>query len=262
MSGTSAHQDYQPPRAVIFDLGETLVSWPDWDDDAPRRWGLSYDYLATMLPDASRPERAAYVQAMREAELAHWQRVERDWWSGPPSGLLRDGFRRLGRHAHEHELLAALDGYARAVDGWAHVFPDAVETLRLLRGRRYRLGLLSNTWWAADWHNADLGTHGLAELLDEVVYTSDLPHSKPHPSVFLEVAGRLGVAREACAMVGDRPLDDIRGALAVGMRAVWKTNGYPRPCPPDIVPTATITHLTELPALLDVWRVAVSPGTT
>jgi putative hydrolase of the HAD superfamily len=242
-----------PPRAVIFDLGGTLLDWPDWDDDAPRRWALSHDHLIAALPGDGWPPRDEYARAMREAELAHWARVETEHWSGPPSGLLREGFRRLGVHAGEAELLAALDGYARAVDGWATVFPDTRDTLHLLRGRGYRLGLLSNTWWAADWHNADLATHGLAGLLDELVYTSDLPHSKPHPSVFLEVAGRLGVEPAACVMVGDRPIDDISGALAVGMRAIWKTNGTPRPRPDHIVPTATIRDLSELPALLQVW---------
>lgn len=241
------------PQAVIFDLGGTLVEWPEWDADAPRRWGLSYDHLIAALPGDDWPERDAYVGAMRAAELAHWQRVETEHWSGPPSGLLREGFHRLGRHVHEAELIAALDGYARAVDGWAEVFPDAHPTLRLLHERGYRLGLLSNTWWAADWHNADLATHGLADLLDEVVYTSDLPHSKPHPSVFLAAAGRLGVEPAACVMVGDRPIDDIAGALGVGMRAVWKTNGNPRPRPEHIVPTATITSLAELPPLLRGW---------
>lgn len=241
------------PRAVIFDLGGTLVDWPEWDTDGPRRWGMAYDYLVTAVPRPDWPERTAFVAAMSEAERAHWLRVETEHWSGPPSALVRDGFRRLGLHLHEHELLAVLDGYAHAVDGWAVAFPDAVPTLQELRARGYRLGLLSNTWWAADWHNADLATHGLAELLDELVYTSDLPHSKPHPTVFLEVAGRLGVPPAACVMVGDRPLDDIVGALGVGMRAVWKTNGHPRPKPDDLVPTATITHLRELPPLLRAW---------
>src|SRR4051812_11875719 len=41
-----------PPRAVIFDLGGTLVDWPDWNQDAPRRWALSWDALTAALPDA------------------------------------------------------------------------------------------------------------------------------------------------------------------------------------------------------------------
>ncbi len=242
-----------PLQAVIFDLGGTLLDWPDWNEDTSRRWALSYDYLTSKLAGHSWPDRDAYVRAMLEAEQAHWHRVAQEQWSGPPSSLLSEGFRHLGLHTHETELLIALDGYARAVDGWAMVFPDTRETLQLLRECGYRIGLLSNTWWAAEWHNTDLAAHGLIDLLDEVAYTSDLPHSKPHPSVFLEVARRLNVEPGACVMVGDRMIDDISGALSVGMRAVWKRNEYPWPKPEHIVPTATITDLAELPMLLRAW---------
>ncbi len=242
-----------PPRAVIFDLGGTLIDWPDWAEDVGRRWSMAYDYVVEQLPDHGWPERAIYVEAMLAAEQAHWERVVKEHWSGPPSGVIREGMRRLGRHPDEDELLVALDGYAHAVDGWAIVFPDARETLQLLRARGYPIGLLSNTWWAADWHNADLATHGLNGLLDEIAYTSDLPHSKPHPSVFQEVAARLGVPVKACVMVGDRMADDIAGALGVGMRAVWKKNDRPWPKPEHVIPTRTITNLAELPALLREW---------
>ncbi len=194
---------------------------------------------------------------MRAAELAHWERANAEQASGPPDRLVRDGFRRLGREPDGEALLAALDGYARAVDGWAVAYPDARDTLRRLRVAGYRLGLLSNTWWAAAWHGADLAAHGLADLLDALVYTSDLPHSKPHPSVFREATHSLGVDPPAYVMVGDRLVDDVAGALGAGMRAVWKRNDKPWSqsgmAPEHIVPTATITHLAELPALLERW---------
>lgn len=249
----SQNAAFTPPRAVVFDLGGTLVDWPDWVEDAPRRWALSYDYLVSHLPRNGWPTQEQYVAAMHAAELAHWERVDAERWSGPPSGLLHDGFRRLGRQVREDELLAALDGYARAVDGWAIVFPDARSTLRELKARGYRLGLLSNTWWAAEWHNADLAAHGLAEFLDELVYTSDLPRSKPHPSVFRAVAERLAVEPAACVMVGDRLLDDIAGALGAGLRVVWKRNDRPWPRPEGVEPTAVVERLEELPALLRAW---------
>lgn len=239
--------------AVIFDLGGTLVEWPDWNEDAPRRWGLSYDDLLAALPHNGWPSREEYVRAMRDAERRHWLRVETEQWSGPPSGVLREGFRILGRHVDERELFAALDGYARAVDGWARRVPDVTATLEALRVAGLRLGLLSNTWWAADWHNADLAAHGLAGLIDELVYTSDLPHSKPHPAVFREVAARLGVPAEECVMVGDRPLDDIAGAQGAAMRGVWVRSGTVSESPEHILPDAAIDRLAELPPLLTEW---------
>jgi putative hydrolase of the HAD superfamily len=84
------------------------------------------------------------------------------------------------------------------------------------------------------------------------VYTSDLPSSKPHPSVFREVASRLGVPAEACVMIGDRQIDDVSGARAIGMRAIWRRNdsGFPTS---EVAPDAVVDALAELPDLLRSW---------
>jgi len=240
------------PRAVVFDLGGTLVEWPDWEGAAPMKWASAYDALRVSANGGVLPERDAFVTAMRAAEKAHWERVDREHWSGPPTGLVSDGFRRLDLEVAPELLVATMDGYAKAVAGWSTVFPDSRETLVLLRDRGYRLGLLSNTWWAAAWHNADIAAHGLGDLLDELVYTSDLPHSKPHESVFREVASRLDVGVEECVMIGDRQIDDVSGAKAIGMRAVWRRNDYGFPTA-DAVPDAVVDRVSELPALLREW---------
>jgi putative hydrolase of the HAD superfamily len=240
------------PRAVVFDLGGTLVHWPDWEEAAPTKWSFAYDALRVAGGDHRWPERDDFVAAMRAAEKAHWQRVDAEHWSGPPTGLVKDGFSRLHFSVGDKELVATMDGYARAVAGWSTVFPDSRDTLVLLRERGYRLGLLSNTWWAAEWHNADIAAHGLADLIDELVYTSDLPHSKPHASVFAEVAGRLGVAAAECVMIGDRQIDDVSGAKAVGMRAIWRRNDYGFPVS-TVAPDAVVDRLSELPDLLRSW---------
>jgi len=239
------------PRAVIFDLAGTLVDWPT--EPVDHRWAVSYDHLTTLYPDRAWPPRAAYVAAMRAAEEAHWDRVVATGGSGSAADLLHDGFHRLGWRPDDTDLHAALAGYARAIDRWTVACPDARATLATLRGRGYRLGLLSNTWWASAWHDAELAAHGLADLLDALLYTSDLAHSKPHPSVFRDLAARLGVDPAACVMVGDRMIDDVSGALGVGMRAVWKRHDKPLPRPPHIVPTAVVTRLAELPGLLRAW---------
>ncbi len=240
------------PRAVVFDLGGTLVEWPDWEGAAPMKWASAYDALRVSANGGVLPERDAFVTAMRAAEKAHWERVDREHWSGPPTGLVSDGFRRLDLEVAPELLVATMDGYAKAVAGWSTVFPDSRETLVLLRDRGYLLGLLSNTWWAAAWHNADIAAHGLGDLLDELVYTSDLPHSKPHESVFREVASRLDVGVEECVMIGDRQIDDVSGAKAIGMRAVWRRNDYGFPTA-DAVPDAVVDRVSELPALLREW---------
>ena len=238
--------------ALIFDLGGTLLDFPEWESEVAARWRVAYRILVQDERDGL-PDEESWTAAMLAAERAHWQRVDSEHWSGPPSGLVLDGYRRLGLRADERLILATLDAVGRAMDGWARPFPDTLPTLRLLREHGYRIGLLSNTWWAAEWHNADLATHGLHPYIDERVFTSDLPHSKPHPEAFRAITERLGVSPARCVMIGDRIIDDISGALAAGMRAVLKTNGTSPAIPSEIAPTAVIACLAELPNLLSSW---------
>jgi FMN phosphatase YigB (HAD superfamily) len=51
----------------------------------------------------------------------------------------------------------------------------------------------------------------------------DFCTTKPNPAYYLDVARRIGVPPEECLMVGNDARDDIRPALAAGMRAFFVT---------------------------------------
>ncbi|GAC1458375.1 MAG: hypothetical protein NVSMB8_06950 [Candidatus Limnocylindrales bacterium] len=237
---------------MIFDLGGTLMWWPDWVDGAAAKWTAGHARVVATRPGAW-PAVEPFVAAMRAAELEHWAGVEGpEHTTGDPAALVRSGFARLGLQGDDADALAVVDGYAEAVSGWCRIFDDSAATLRELRERGLRLGLLSNTWWAAAWHNADLATAGLDAFFDATLYTSELERSKPHPSVFREAARRLGVAPEECVMVGDRMIDDVSGAQSAGMRGIWKRNTE-TPVREDIHPDAVVDRVGEVPTVVASW---------
>lgn len=243
------------PRAIILDLGGTLWHWPRRDPtrDGPWFWGRAYDHAIQILPDPAtltRVGREAFAGSMVAAETDYRRRARAEGRSQTPRGIAADGFRRLGVRPLEEEIAAVLGGYGRAAVGWTAPFPDAAPTLSRLREAGYRTGILSNTWWPSRWLDEDLRNLGLLGLFDEVLYTSDLPHAKPHPSVFLEAARRLDAEPAACVMVGDDPLCDVSGAGRAGMKTVWKRASGPDAGLGGAVPDAVVTHLAELPALL------------
>jgi putative hydrolase of the HAD superfamily len=67
----------------------------------------------------------------------------------------------------------------------------------------------------------------------------------------------VGVADpERCVFVGDRPYDDISGAHAVGMRAVFVPHSEipaGQQMPVDVSPDAVIDRLADLIAHVDAW---------
>jgi putative hydrolase of the HAD superfamily len=94
--------------------------------------------------------------------------------------------------------------------------PDVVPTLRELRRRRVRTGLISICSSEVE---AAVATGELAPLLDVAVYSCSEDVTKPDPEVFRLTAGRLGVAATACVFVDDT-VENLFGAEEAGMRAV------------------------------------------
>lgn len=230
--------------AVIFDWGGTLS-----------------EFVSLELLDVWRAA-ARHLDPAREDELtAALSTVEERFWarttstqeSGTLADLLAEARDELGLDVAEAVLEEAA---VHHLDSWTpHIVhdPDAVAALGELRDRGLAIGLLSNTHWPRAFHERFLERDGLAELIDARLYSSELSHLKPHPSVFLAALAAVGVDEPSRAVfVGDRPLDDIHGAQQVGMRAVLRPNadvpGY------DVTPDGVISSLPELVALVDSWR--------
>lgn len=229
--------------AVIFDWGGTLS-----------------DFVALELLDVWRTA-AHHLDPAREDELTaallaveerFWARTTTTQESGTLADLLAEASRDLGLDVAEAVLEEAA---VRHLDSWTpHIAhdEDAAPVLAALRERGLAIGLLSNTHWPRAFHEEFLARDGLAELIDARLYSSELSHLKPHPSVFRAALDAVGVDDPARAVfVGDRPLDDIHGAQQVGMRAVLRPN--PNVPAYDVVPDAEIAALPELIALVDGW---------
>jgi len=70
-----------------------------------------------------------------------------------------------------------------------------------------------------------LGELGLAERLDRVVRSDEVPRGKPHPDVFLAAARLLGVPAAECLAFEDAPAG-VAAAKAAGMTCVGVTTSF------------------------------------
>jgi FMN phosphatase YigB (HAD superfamily) len=59
--------------------------------------------------------------------------------------------------------------------------------------------------------------------LEAVVYSAQVGVEKPHPAIFDELLSNLQLPAGAVLHVGDSRRDDVEGALAVGLQALWLT---------------------------------------
>ncbi len=230
---------------VVFDWGGTLSVWAEVTDMADM-WRLAARHLA--------PEREDELCARLVAvEQASWDRIAVDQRSTTLAQLLAEASAAVGLDVGEAVLEEAA---LHHLDSWTpHIRhdPDAAATLRALRERGLRIGLLSNTHWPRAFHERFLERDGLAELLDVRCYTSEMERTKPHPDAFAHVLGLLGVDDASRAVfVGDRLIDDVAGSKRAGWRGVFRHNDVTPDG--DVEPDAVVKSLPELVALIDGWN--------
>jgi putative hydrolase of the HAD superfamily len=125
-------------------------------------------------------------------------------------------------------------------------FEDAAPVLDALRGD-YRLALVTNG--ASCLQREKFEASGLADRFDAVIVSGDLRSAKPDPSVYACALEAVGARPGDAVMIGDSLRNDVDGALAAGLGAVWlNRDGRQRPADrPDL---REIAGLGELPAAL------------
>jgi phosphoglycolate phosphatase len=127
------------------------------------------------------------------------------------------------------------------------VFPGVKETLARLSDRP--IGTMTTRRHAAAKRMLEVA--GLAPYFQAIVGSDAVSRPKPFPDLPLFSARSLGVPPEACAVVGDAPVDILAGRAA-RMRTVAVTYGYGSLAAlREAKPHALVDRFGDLPAVLD-----------
>lgn len=170
-----------------------------------------------------------------------------------PQGWWKDLLNRLCRYLEQPEPspFAAAELYHRFSqrEAW-EIYPDVRPTLEALRRRGLALAVISNF----DDRLGRLLTHlDLVRYFDAVVFSFTLGVEKPDGRLFRHTLELLRVSPAEALHVGDRPREDVEGALGVGMAALWLDRSDPvaaeGPTKPALVPT--VRTLAAVPETLD-----------
>lgn len=179
-------------RAVIFDVGETLV-------DETRAWSVWADWLGIPRLTLFAALGGTIVRGEEHRRAAE---------------VVRPG---LDVRAEERRAAQAGAPYSiRAED----LYPDAVPALRALRAAGYRVGVAANQPATTARVVEDLGVE-----LDLIATSEHWGVAKPDPAFFARVAAELGLPASEVAYVGDRIDNDIVPAAAAGMVAIHVRRG-------------------------------------
>lgn len=146
----------------------------------------------------------------------------------------------------------AVDRFLRDLTDVIAAYADSAPTLSLLKARGYRIGILSHVPWPGDACRAWFARRGLAAYIDFYSLSSEVGWIKPSPRHYRHALDLAGCAAGEVVHVGDHPARDVRGAKAMGMRAVLRlTEGVYasedlHACGAD----AELMHIGEMPGIL------------
>jgi putative hydrolase of the HAD superfamily len=221
-------------QAVLFDAGGTLIHLDG--ERLCRAAGIDADAAAF-----ARAEREG-TSAMRAWIARNPESTDRERLPVFLDGILR----RLGLDDDSGRRMAAgaiAAEHARA-NLWSRRGDGAVETLRTLRERAYRVGVVSN----ADGRvRRLLEEAGLSPFLEIVIDSAEVGAEKPDARIFQFATERLGLAPSACAYVGDVYEIDVVGARGAGIHAILIGSGG---VPESALP---VDRVAALPDLLELF---------
>ncbi len=244
-------------RAVIFDLGGTLLHYHDPQENDPQRpfRRVTQEGLRSMLARLAElgirlPASDKAIETINSYIAQAYQAGVREMLGDTIEAPIRNALVELGIQLSEDQWSDARQDFYRTIDETVTPRLGVVDTLRNLREAGYQLSLISNTWWAADLHDRHLAEQGLLEFLPLRIYSCNMPFAKPHPSIFHRVLDELSISPKQAVYVGDRSDVDIAGAQNVGMAGILIRSPYIVTELDSVVPDAIIDELPELPNVL------------
>lgn len=203
---------------------------PDWvDQNFPAAWAAARDAQGGLVYGTT-----------HEEGLAFWIEVNRRLF--PPGKLSAEDL--------ESFVGDLYDSYARA-ENW-RVTPALDRLLGYCRELAIPVALVSN--W--DQRLRGLLTElGLVDRFQTLVISAEIGIEKPDPDIFAHALHQLGTTAAGTLHVGDSWREDILGAHAVGMKALWLA-------PTDTTPPQALPRVYQadsVEALADYFALAIDP---
>ena len=198
-----------PTRAVLFDLGNTLVSYYRADEFPNVLRRCLRTCLAELKPaTTTEPDEELFNLALSLNQEGSDHAVR------PLAERLSTLF---PEHRNDMRVVERLGtAFLKPIFATACLDPDAIPVLEALRAQGHRLAIVSNTPWgsaAIDWRD-ELNRHGLLAA----VFCVEAGFRKPHPAPFRRALEALDVSARDALFVGDDARWDVLGARAAGLR--------------------------------------------
>jgi putative hydrolase of the HAD superfamily len=238
-------------KAILFDLGSTLLEYEKFDWETIGRVGNAAGYEFLKKQDFEVPP--AEVVAGKLAEIFQLWKSERD------DDFLEINFHELVTEAFEQMNLPTdyglvrdfIQAFYQPVSDHVESLDGSEETVRELKSMGLKIVIVSNSIFPAYLHLQELERFGILPHIDGMVFSCDLGVKKPHPDIYIHALEIAGCTPDEAVFVGDRYLEDLEGPAGLGIPAVLRRKEG-REYPPEISNFPACDSLSELFDILGI----------
>ena len=238
----------KPIKAVLFDLGDTLLNFGRVDTGALflKAGRVSYEYLKSAGQPVSGYQRYLWGNLLGiKAKSLVSELFGNDF----------DSLEVLKYYGKRKKYTLTKEQWKNVNDCWyqplkeqTDVESDILESLGKLRDAGLKMGIISNTFVNACSLDNHLEELDMLDFFPMRIYSYQYPFRKPNVKIFLEAARRIETPPENTLFVGDRINKDVKGALKAGMKPVlmsaYTNEGKKRP--EGIIEIDKISELPEI----------------
>lgn len=203
-----------PPRAILFDIGDTLLKETRFDLEAGIRAVVGdHPDVVAELCRSFRAELHESHRIDRELDLPGWIGARLPDRDDPSTTTLED------------TLWSSVVSLAQ--------IPGVESMLHRLRNDNVMMAAISNAPFSGRALSAELERHGLGNIFQFVLSSADIGFRKPNFAIFEIALWRLGLSAKGVWFVGNSWSEDVVGATTSGLRPVWLSEDGTHP-PSDL----------------------------
>lgn len=227
-------------KVIFLDFGDTLAS-----TDPPYIYRIAMAIREAGLDISDAEFELQYIRADYSLYLKHKSRggispeEHREWffpliYESLSADEDMEKFRRKVRSA------------MNTIDFTRSALPGVPELLDYLKGRDFRLGVISNN----DGRTVEKCEEvGIKEYFDFIIDSTDVGMVKPDSSIFRHALEKFGVAPGEALYIGDLYGSDVLGGIDAGLEVIWlNRRRFDRLDDSDIT---EVSEMSEIKSLVD-----------
>jgi len=236
-------------KAILFDMGSTLIEFENYTWDVLRRLSAEKGYEFLKEKNLSLPIFEEFSKVLYDEFVKARSGIEQNLKEMKFEKVIFDFFTKLNLSTSDGVYGSFLEVYYRPVTDQLTLIDGAEDVLKHFKEKDLKIGLVSNTIFSEKYHLRELKRFGLYPYFDAHFFSSEVGVRKPHPKIFQLALKKLKVDPSGAVFVGDRLKEDVGGAQNLGMKGILKYHegrDYTVPVTPD----AQVMELKDLPEVV------------